>query len=159
MEILNFLTLALQYSGLDVKKLDFWSVLVKNWDHIQIKVNLTNEFVTFSECQKFCKEEIGGRLPFAEDHSLIVASFAKVNWFQGHKDSHFCLDKLLGSFWSTRGCSHRYKWAPISCKDKTAISWLFTCSQASIKRPRTRNDLVLRNRSGTASCRSAEACL
>ena len=84
MEILNFLTLALQYSGLDVEKLDFWSILVKNWDHIQIKVNLTNEFVTFSECQKFCKEEIGGRLPFAEDHSLIVASFAKVNWFQDH---------------------------------------------------------------------------
>ena len=43
-------------------------------------MNLTNEFVTFSECQKFCKEEIGGRLPFAEDHSLIVASFAKTNY-------------------------------------------------------------------------------
>ena len=46
---------------------------------IRIKVNLTNEFVTFSECKKFCKEEIGGRLPFAEDHPLIVASFGKVN--------------------------------------------------------------------------------
>ena len=80
MEILNFLTLALQYSGLNVGKPPifdpFWSKISY---HIQIKVNLRIEFVTFSECQKFCKEEIGGRLPFAEDHSLIVASFAKVN--------------------------------------------------------------------------------